>query len=695
MNGKVKVSICMMVKDEEMNLDRCLKSLKPIIDAGIAELIIVDTGSKDKTLEIAKSYTSQVFEHPWTNNFSEMRNRSISYARGEWIWIMDADEEVVDAKDVISFFECNLSKYNTFSIEMKNYMETGNGKDEPRYNVSILNRGFRNTKDFRFKGAIHNQPQFKEPIVFSDILINHYGYIWEDEEFKKKKFDRTAGILKQELKKDPSNVYYQYQLGVSTSIINKEKGLIEFRKAHELIRKLPRVERVKFSYTYGVYARNAFQNKEYMESISICQEGLGYANDYIDLWYILTISYAAISDNENTVENARGFLECKKRFNRTKISKDPAFTFYHYDEHSEITVRSHIANISIKNGEITEAKKQLKKMPPSKLKTIIAIEIGKKYEDIEFLLEVMKEAFSNDDTKNHFISKLEEQLSNNIAVSSRDIVSFYNNQGLGHDEYYFLNVLRVQMDNQQVIDTNILDNLLKLNYDETPYYYGDIIKYIVTNKLDIQLFSNFGKVENVEKLLATDSEGEDQQVIDYLNLYKSTKNIRDLKYWLVLAQKVLLREQITNASYLELFKVYIETGNTYISNIYLTEVLNEGNVYDIPKAEHRFFCYMSKALKIKEKDQQEYVKYLRKALKELPLKKGIELLVDQVKNQQQQAQDEMNLLKTQFKNNIRVLIENKKIKEAKALIQQYEQMVQGDVEILLFKSEILILTSND
>ncbi len=78
----MKLSICMMVKNEEQNLVRCLDSLKPLRTKLESELIIVDTGSTDKTVDIAKAYTDRVYFHPWNNNFSEMRNSTISYAMG-------------------------------------------------------------------------------------------------------------------------------------------------------------------------------------------------------------------------------------------------------------------------------------------------------------------------------------------------------------------------------------------------------------------------------------------------------------------------------------------------------------------------------------------------------------------------------------------------------------------------------------
>ena len=102
MNKNYRLSICMIVKDEESNLQRCLDSFLPIINMKddetlqpLVELIIVDTGSTDRTVNVAKKYTDKVFVKefiPW--NFSDARNYGIAKATGDWIMIVDADEEL-------------------------------------------------------------------------------------------------------------------------------------------------------------------------------------------------------------------------------------------------------------------------------------------------------------------------------------------------------------------------------------------------------------------------------------------------------------------------------------------------------------------------------------------------------------------------------------------------------------------------
>lgn len=88
------LSICMIVKNEEPVLARCLEGAKRIAD----ELIVVDTGSEDASIDIARRFTDKVYEHPWQNSFCEARNYSISLASGDYVMWLDADE-VIDEEN--------------------------------------------------------------------------------------------------------------------------------------------------------------------------------------------------------------------------------------------------------------------------------------------------------------------------------------------------------------------------------------------------------------------------------------------------------------------------------------------------------------------------------------------------------------------------------------------------------------------
>lgn len=86
----MKISLCMIVKDEEEVLERCLKSAAPLVD----EIVIVDTGSKDKTKEIAHTYTQNVFDFPWNDDFAAARNEAFSHGTGDYLLWLDADDAI-------------------------------------------------------------------------------------------------------------------------------------------------------------------------------------------------------------------------------------------------------------------------------------------------------------------------------------------------------------------------------------------------------------------------------------------------------------------------------------------------------------------------------------------------------------------------------------------------------------------------
>jgi len=111
----------MIVRDEEENLRRCLDSVQSFAD----EIVIVDTGSIDKTVEIAREYTDKIFFHKWNNDFSEARNVSISHATGDWLFLIDADEEVdQEAQEQIhEFLEQIPDDVNTVTMTVVNYVD--------------------------------------------------------------------------------------------------------------------------------------------------------------------------------------------------------------------------------------------------------------------------------------------------------------------------------------------------------------------------------------------------------------------------------------------------------------------------------------------------------------------------------------------------------------------------------------------
>lgn len=198
----------MIVKNEEACLGRCLQSVYKYVD----EIIIVDTGSTDRTIEIAECYGARIHYHPWENDFSKHRNQSLSYATGDWILQLDADEEL--------FAEDGQKIQTTAgqgSADYYYYRFHDIRKDGSVHGVFSLIRFFRNGMGMHFTQKVHNQLQARGSGAFSSIRIRHYGYDLSEEKMEAK-HTRTTTLLKEMLEENPEDAYSRHQLAASYSM---------------------------------------------------------------------------------------------------------------------------------------------------------------------------------------------------------------------------------------------------------------------------------------------------------------------------------------------------------------------------------------------------------------------------------------------------------------------------------------------
>lgn len=222
------LSLCMIVKDEEKYIESCLKSVKEYVD----EIIIVDTGSTDKTVEICKSLGAQVFTFSWNGSFSDARNYGLELATGDWILWLDADEEVdaSDAKRLRDIFEYDAL---LLSIHLINYY--GN-KPDPNNTFEIgCIRLFKNNKGFKFVNKIHEMLNGDEVLNISGgnfavkqtpIKVYHYGYL-DFVNSDKKKSQRNIGMLEEELKQKGHSPWFEYHIASEYYNLKKYKEALD------------------------------------------------------------------------------------------------------------------------------------------------------------------------------------------------------------------------------------------------------------------------------------------------------------------------------------------------------------------------------------------------------------------------------------------------------------------------------------
>ena len=212
--GQPLLSLCMIVRDEEDQIGRCLQAIRPAVD----EIIVVDTGSTDRTIEIARSMGASVYHFSWTGSFAEARNYGIKHATGEWVLWLDADEEA-DALTVSalhSLSDCRGA--NLATVHMIHFMGSPDSSAEAAYRMTHC-RLFRNHMGFRFKGDIHEQIDHPERLLAEElsscyalpVTVFHYGYL-DDVGQRKDKSGRNMEMIQRSLAKEPGNPWLLYHL---------------------------------------------------------------------------------------------------------------------------------------------------------------------------------------------------------------------------------------------------------------------------------------------------------------------------------------------------------------------------------------------------------------------------------------------------------------------------------------------------
>lgn len=164
----ITISVCMIVKNEEMTLARCLDGLKEVAD----EIIIVDTGSTDDTREIAGRYTEQIYDFTWVDDFSAARNFAFSKATKEYIYSADADEIVDEEnqKKLMDLKKCLLPEIDIVQMYYTNQLEYGTTYN---YDKEYRPKLFKRVRTFFWSEPIHEHVNIEPVIYDSEIEIIH------------------------------------------------------------------------------------------------------------------------------------------------------------------------------------------------------------------------------------------------------------------------------------------------------------------------------------------------------------------------------------------------------------------------------------------------------------------------------------------------------------------------------------------
>lgn len=276
----MKISICMIVKNEEKHIRACLDSIP-----GDVEINITDTGSTDQTTEIAESYANvRLTRYIWEDDFAKARNYSLSMATGTHIFMIDADE---------------CFQNGTYE-QIANYV-----KQEPRIPAAVMIRNignntehsrvhrmvrlFPNQTKYRFHGSVHEVLYNDRSVAsfnMSDIMIDHHGYNQLD--YRKKKYHFYLSLYQKHLQMHPTDGYMWYQVGkLHASVDELEAACEAFIQAVNCM-KNPSLSHASMIVEFGKVLRKA---QLIEDAICLLENNQNLYEDYPDLWFQLGLLY--------------------------------------------------------------------------------------------------------------------------------------------------------------------------------------------------------------------------------------------------------------------------------------------------------------------------------------------------------------------------------------------------------------------
>ncbi len=213
------LSACLIVKNEEHWISGCLESLRRVAD----EIVVADTGSTDRTVELVEPFPAKRISIPWTDDFSAARNRCLEEATGHWILSIDADERI-DARGARLIRKMLGTQVEGVFVTIRCPAVAGH---TPFVETGRQCRLFRNDPRFRFRGRIHEQVVESilaagGAIADSEIVIDHLGYA-TDAETLRGKWERNLALLQRHVDDDPGDLRRVYLLGRQYILLGRHK----------------------------------------------------------------------------------------------------------------------------------------------------------------------------------------------------------------------------------------------------------------------------------------------------------------------------------------------------------------------------------------------------------------------------------------------------------------------------------------
>jgi len=309
------IALCMILKNEEEQLPRCLKSVKDLVD----EIVVVDTGSTDRTVAIAESFGARVYHHPWEGDFSKARNIAMGYVDSEWILIMDADEELETADIRVIRHAVNEGDFKVIAVSVYNY----SALKEQYTSFLPSNRLVRRDAGAYYEGIVHNQLRIPgdDGSLRIPARIYHYGYGLEPEAMARKSA-RSMALLEKQLEENPGHGFAHFNLAqllrgqptddlpaLMDRVIRHAKRAVELCAPDD-----PKVQHIHVMALHQLVT--AYLNKgDYEQAATYARRALEHKPGYLDVILSLGHLYSLSGELDLARKHYVEYLERQRAYN--------------------------------------------------------------------------------------------------------------------------------------------------------------------------------------------------------------------------------------------------------------------------------------------------------------------------------------------------------------------------------------------
>jgi len=325
------ISLAMIVRNEGSRLHECLQDIKDSID----EIVIVDTGSSDNTVEIASEYTDKVYHFTWCDDFSAARNFAIERVHCDWVLSLDADERLDMSEGDLRALIDNPER-EAYCLPLHAIQADGN------FDRFMVLRLFKNK--FRFKGAIHEQIIIDDPTVLGYTLFPILWHSTVSTKERRSRRGRNIALLKKALSADPDNLFLQYYIGTEWLGLGRtDKAISPLR---QVLAKLTD-QHVLFRSPALRYLISCYKSEgRFNEAICTCLEESMRYPEYSDLFFEAGILFELKGEYEIAV----------KWFNQAVAAGKPPAVFHHTGGTESYLAYYHIGHCLERSGMSKQAK---------------------------------------------------------------------------------------------------------------------------------------------------------------------------------------------------------------------------------------------------------------------------------------------------------------------------------------------------